>query len=50
MIDEDTFLRAVDELLHQVGKVLLEEGEAWRLNHAELLDAFEVLSNKETEF
>lgn len=29
------------ELLHCVGKLALEEGEAWRLKHAELMDAYE---------
>ena len=31
---------AVLELLHAVGKLALEEGEAWRLDNAELMDAY----------
>lgn len=29
------------ELIEEIGKVLLEEGEGWRLEHGELLDAYD---------
>ena len=31
---------AVLELLHAVGKLALEEGESWRLDHIELMDSY----------
>lgn len=31
----------IEDLLHSVGKLALEEGEAWRLEHVELMDAYE---------
>lgn len=30
----------VEELIHQVGKLALEEGELWRLEHVELMDSY----------
>ena len=33
-------VETVMELLGSVGKLALEEGEAWRLDHAELMDAY----------
>ena len=37
----------IDELLHTVGKVLLDEGEAWRLAHPELLDVYQACTEAE---
>ena len=31
----------MNELLHAVGKLALEEGETWRLEHPELMDAYQ---------
>ena len=33
-------MEAMMELLHQVGKLALREGEAWRLENVELMDAY----------
>ena len=30
-----------NELLHAVGKLAVEEGEVWRLEHPELMDAYQ---------
>lgn len=35
----------IQELIDAVGKLLLEKGEAFRLQHAELADAFQAVSN-----
>lgn len=37
---------AMIELLFQVGKLSLCEGEEWRLDHAELMDAYEAASEE----
>ena len=34
------------ELLFQVGKLSFDEDEGWRLDHAELMDAYEAASAK----
>ena len=34
-------IELVNELLHAVGKLAMEEGEAWRLDHPELMDAYQ---------
>ena len=35
-----------NELLHAVGKLAIEEGEAWRLSHPELMDSYEALRSE----
>lgn len=37
---------AFKKLIHAVGKLAVEEGEAWRLDHPELMDAYEVAREK----
>ena len=34
---------AIDELIHCIGKLLVEEGEPFRLDHVELLDAYQAV-------
>ena len=43
-------LLAVEMLLHAVGKVAVREGEAWRLDHPELMDAYQALQELYKEF
>jgi hypothetical protein len=43
MIDYLIPLSMIEELLHAVGKVLLEEGEDFRLKYPELLDIYQSL-------
>ena len=43
--DEDK-TKAVINLLHAVGKLAMDEGESWRLDHPELMDAFGALRNE----
>ena len=35
--------KLVTELLHQIGKLMLAGGEEWRLQHAELMDAYQAV-------
>ena len=40
-IPQNIKIELVNELLHAVGKLAMEEGEAWRLDHPELMDAYQ---------
>ena len=37
---------AITELLHAVGKLAIEGGEEWRLQHPELMDAYSALQEE----
>lgn len=39
----------VGALLHAVGKLALYEGESWRLDHPELMDAYNALQELRRE-
>ena len=40
---KESLLLAFNELLFVVGELALQEGEAWRLAHPELMDAYQAV-------